>query len=165
MKLFYIAPLLVAGALMAACSPEESETPPPAEPETAATPEPEPAAPVEMAEATDFTASLAAPEGVDSSGTGSATLTLDPEAKTLTYSITYEGLTGDAVAAHIHGPAAEGENAGVQVPFDNPASPITGTAELTDEQIADLEAGKYYVNIHTQANPGGEIRGQITAVE
>ena len=42
------------------------------------------------------------------------------------------------------------------------ASPITGTATLTDAQVADLEAGKYYVNIHTAANRGGEIRGQLT---
>jgi len=38
-----------------------------------------------------------------------------------------------------------------------------GTAVLTDAQIADLTAGKWYANIHTQANPGGEIRGQVVA--
>ena len=42
------------------------------------------------------------------------------------------------------------------------ASPIKGSATLTDAQAADLDAGKYYVNIHTAANKGGEIRGQIT---
>jgi hypothetical protein len=41
-------------------------------------------------------------------------------------------------------------------------SPIKGTATLTDAQVADLMAGKYYVNVHTAANPAGEIRGQLT---
>jgi len=47
------------------------------------------------------------------------------------------------------------------VPFPSTASPITGTATLTDAQAADLEAGKCYVNVHTAANKGGEIRGQL----
>jgi CHRD domain-containing protein len=48
------------------------------------------------------------------------------------------------------------------VPFTgNLASPIKGSATLTDTQIAQLEAGKWYVNIHTAANKGGEIRGQL----
>ena len=98
-----------------------------------------------------------------SSGTGTATVTLDTAAKTITYNVTYSGLTGPATMAHIHGPAAPGANAGVVVPFKAPVtSPITGTATLPDAQIADLEAGKYYTNVHTAANPGGEIRGQLT---
>jgi hypothetical protein len=39
-------------------------------------------------------------------------------------------------------------------------SPIKGTATLTAAQSADLLAGKWYVNLHTAANGGGEIRGQ-----
>jgi hypothetical protein len=65
------------------------------------------------------------------------------------------------MAAHIHGPAEPGANAPPVVPFANAASPITGTATLTDVQAADLAAGKWYVNVHTAANRGGEIRGQI----
>ena len=42
------------------------------------------------------------------------------------------------------------------------ASAAEGSAILTDEQAADLTAGKYYINVHTAANPGGEIRGQVT---
>jgi hypothetical protein len=82
----------------------------------------------------------------------------------LTYNVTYEGLSGPAVAAHIHGPAAPGANGPPVVPFANAASPITGTATLTDAQAADLAAGKWYVNVHTAANKGGEIRGQIREI-
>jgi hypothetical protein len=72
-------------------------------------------------------------------------------------------LSGPATAAHFHGPAEPGKNAGVKVPIPNAtASPTEGSATLTDEQAADLMAGKYYVNVHTAANPGGEIRGQVT---
>ncbi len=71
-------------------------------------------------------------------------------------------MTGPVTAGHFHGPAAAGANAGVVVPFAGSlASPITGSATLTDAQIADLKAGKWYVNLHTAANPGGEIRGQV----
>jgi hypothetical protein len=98
-----------------------------------------------------------------SSGTGTFAASLDTASKTLTYTLTFENLTGPATAAHIHGPAARGKNAGVVVPLGgaSPASPVTGSATLTDEQIKDLRAGKYYVNVHTAANKGGEIRGQI----
>ena len=44
---------------------------------------------------------------------------------------------------------------------NNPTSPATGSATLTDAQAADLMAGRWYVNIHTAANRGGEIRGQV----
>ena len=98
-----------------------------------------------------------------SAGTGTADFDYDAASKKLTWKITYSGLSGPATAAHFHGPAAAGANAGVKVAIPNPAtSPIEGSATLTDEQAADLVGGKYYVNIHTAANPGGEIRGQVT---
>jgi hypothetical protein len=98
-----------------------------------------------------------------SSGSGTADIDYDPAAKKLSWKLTYSGLTGAATAAHFHGPAETGKNAGVAVPITNPASsPVEGSATLTDAQAADLEAGKYYVNVHTAANPGGEIRGQVT---
>jgi hypothetical protein len=98
-----------------------------------------------------------------SDGTGTAKATLDTVSKSFSYQVTFDKLSGPATAAHFHGPAAPGKNAGVVVPIDgqNPTSPATGTATLTDAQIKDLRAGKWYVNVHTAANPGGEIRGQV----
>jgi hypothetical protein len=100
-------------------------------------------------------------------GTGDALASLDTTSKVLTYTVTFDNLTGPAAAAHFHGPAAAGANAGVAVAIGGkgPTSPVHGTATLTDAQIKDLEAGMWYVNVHTAANPGGEIRGQVTAVK
>lgn len=98
-----------------------------------------------------------------SSATGTADLNYDAASKKLSWTVTYSGLSGPATAAHFHGPAEAGKNAGVAVPIPNAASsPVKGEATLTDAQAADLLGGKYYINIHTAANPGGEIRGQVT---
>ncbi|WP_025037454.1 CHRD domain-containing protein [Bradyrhizobium sp. DOA9] len=98
-----------------------------------------------------------------SSATGTADLDYDAASKKLSWTVTYSGLSGPATAAHFHGPAEAGKNAGVAVPIPNAASsPVKGEATLTDAQATDLLGGKYYINIHTAANPGGEIRGQVT---
>ncbi|MBJ7402422.1 MAG: CHRD domain-containing protein [Bradyrhizobium sp.] len=98
-----------------------------------------------------------------SSATGTADLDYDAASKKLSWTVTYSGLSGPATAAHFHGPAEAGKNAGVAVPIPNAASsPVKGEATLTDAQASDLLGGKYYINIHTAANPGGEIRGQVT---
>src|SRR3979490_3370020 len=96
-------------------------------------------------------------------GKGAADIDYDPASKKLSWKVTYSGLSGPATAAHFHGPAEADKNAGVKVPIPNAtSSPAEGSATLTDEQAPDLMAGKYYVNVHTAANPGGEIRGQVT---
>src|SRR5260370_27237114 len=98
-----------------------------------------------------------------SAGKGTADIDYDAASKKLSWKVTYSGLSGPATAAHFHGPAAAGANAGVAVAIPNATtSPVEGSATLTDAQAADLVAGKYYVNVHTAANPGGEIRGQVT---
>jgi hypothetical protein len=98
-----------------------------------------------------------------SAGKGTADLDYDAASKKLSWKLTYSGLSGPATAAHFHGPAAPSANAGVAVAIPNAtSSPVDGSATLTDAQAADLTAGKYYINVHTAANPGGEIRGQVT---
>lgn len=97
----------------------------------------------------------------NSTGSGKAEATYDTETKTLTYSVTYTGLSGPAMGAHFHGPVEAGKNAGIVLPFKTVQSPIQGTATLTEAQATDLLAGKWYANIHTAANPGGELRGQM----
>ena len=100
-----------------------------------------------------------------SAGTGTVVTKLDKTTRMLNWTVTYSGLTGPVTAGHFHGPAAAGANAGVVVPFTGGlASPITGSKELTEAQIADLATGKWYVNLHTAAHPGGEIRGQINGL-
>lgn len=113
---------------------------------------------------TSFGATLSATAEVPtnpSTGGGSMTAMLNNETKVLTWSVTYNGLTGPVAAGHFHGPAMAGANAGVVVPFTSTASPIEGSATLTAAQIFDLRAGLWYVNLHTAANKGGEIRGQV----
>ena len=115
---------------------------------------------------TSFDATLSGAAEVpanSSSASGSLTATLDKSTSVLRWKLTYSGLTGPASAGHIHGPAMAGANAGVVIPFASAASPIEGQATLTSAQIAVLMAGKWYAIIHTAANPGGEIRGQVMA--
>jgi CHRD domain len=96
-----------------------------------------------------------------SAGTGTVTATFDTATKQLSWKGNYSGLSGPATAAHFHGPAEAGKNGGVALPITPSASPFTGAATLTDAQAADLLAGRWYVNVHTAGNPGGELRGQI----
>ena len=121
---------------------------------------------VASAQTVMFKATLGAAQEVpptDSKGKGTAELMYDTTSKELTWTITFDGLSGPATVAHFHGPAAPGANAGVALPIgQNLTSPATGKATLTDAQAADLMAGRWYVNIHTAANKGGEIRGQVT---
>jgi hypothetical protein len=122
------------------------------------------------AEAIQLKADLKASSEVppkDTAGTGTLTGTVDTQTNEFKYHIEFSGLTGAAVAAHFHGPASEGANAKPQLPVKvSPiASPIDGKATLTPEQVKDLTDGKWYFNLHTAANPGGEVRGQIVKAD
>ena len=98
-----------------------------------------------------------------SQGTGSVDAVFNKETSQLRWKANFTGLSGTATAAHFHGPAAAGANAGVALPWTGPiTSPMEGSATLTAAQAADLMAGRWYANIHTAANAGGEIRGQMT---
>ena len=123
---------------------------------------------VASAEQMKFKADLTGGEEVppvETSATGTTDVTYDTDTKKLTWTLEYSGLSGDATAAHFHGPADPGENAGPVVPIPDAASGSQGEADLTEEQAADLQAGKWYVNVHTAANPNGEIRGQVVAAQ
>jgi hypothetical protein len=117
------------------------------------------------AQAADATATLSSASEVPtntSTGTGTVEASVDAGSKLLTWTVTYSGLTGPATGGHFHGPAMAGSNAPVVLPLSGSlASPIKGSATLTPAQLADLMAGHWYVNLHTAANPGGEIRGQV----
>jgi len=118
-----------------------------------------------MAAVVNFKATMNAASEVppnDSKGTGSVTATYDEATKTLTWKGSYSGLTGPATAAHFHGPAPTGKNAGVMVPISPNGPSFEGSATLNDAQAKALMDGDMYVNVHTATNKGGEIRGQLT---
>ncbi len=99
---------------------------------------------------------------------GNATMRFDTDSNQLSWNITFNSLSGPAVAAHFHGPAGFGQAAGVQVNVGDISglqSPMTGSATLTDEQENELLNGLWYINIHTALNPPGEIRGQSVRVQ
>jgi hypothetical protein len=121
------------------------------------------------ADAVQFNADLKGSSEVppnQATGSGSLTATFDTVTKQLSWKGNFSRLSGAANAAHFHGPADPGKNAGVIVwistkgtPLD---SPFEGSATLADDQVSALMAGRLYVNVHTTANPGGELRGQLT---
>lgn len=118
-----------------------------------------------QAEMVKFTAEMtgaAQVPTVDSAATGTVEVTLDTDAKTVAWVVTTEGLSGEATASHIHGPAAATETAG---PVIDTLATMEGSAPITDEQITELTSGMYYYNVHTEKFPDGEIRGQLMTAE
>lgn len=143
-KIFFA---VLAGMLMFSCSPKEDETLPP---------DPNPPIPYNA----DLKGSNETPPN-QSTATGYANFFLNQYTKVLYGTVHYSGL--DPTASHIHlgapgvagpvvfassGPANNGE-----IPFN--------TAALDSSQIAKLDSGLYYVNVHSAVFPGGEIRGQL----
>ena len=96
-----------------------------------------------------------------SKGTGSVAIVFDTSSKKLSWKGSYKDLSGPATMAHFHS-GETGKNGPVVIPISPSASPFEGTSTLTDAQAAELMAGSWYVNVHTDANKGGEIRGQVT---
>jgi hypothetical protein len=101
---------------------------------------------------------------IQSSGTGTATVTFDTQSREMRWEVLVQGLSAPLTAAHFHGPGSSTQNSPIIVPIAKAGdqSPFKGQATLTPEQAADLLGGRWYVNIHTQAHPPGEIRGQVT---
>ena len=111
---------------------------------------------------------------------GQAKFTVD--GNVLSYEITVRGLTGSASMAHIHGPADRGVNAGISIwlcgtaalpgPAGTPTCSsttdgvlVSGSVAVTTEQLAMIDAGLGYANVHTALHPAGEIRGQVRPPE
>lgn len=103
---------------------------------------------------------------VSTPGVGECTITLDDVTGMVTVSGSFSGLTTAASAAHIHGPAPIGMNAGVLVPLTETggtSGTVSGSATLLPANVTDMLNGLTYVNVHTSMHGGGEIRGQIVA--
>lgn len=113
--------------------------------------------------AVELTATLDGKQEVgpnNSAATGSLTGSFDKATRVLTYRVTYQGVT--PTMGHIHRGAA-GTNGDPFVAFSSVAtSPITGSATLSEADAALLLKGDTYVNLHSQAFAGGEIRGKVT---
>src|SRR6185312_12693123 len=99
---------------------------------------------------------------VTTSASGTLTASLDPGTKELSYTFTWQGLSGNAVGMHIH------DNGPIIIPISGFPQATSGTysgkATLTDAQINDLIAGKLYGQIHTENYPAGEILAVLTKV-
>lgn len=137
-----------------------------------------PAGPTGQPGIENFTSEMnAANEEPPNSSTATGTAAISLVGPTLLYRIDVTGIT-DVTAAHIHGPAGAGVNAGVRVNLCNAGSSpacasgtvngvlVTGSATSVsgisfDSLLVLLRNGNAYVNVHTSANPGGEIRGQV----
>ncbi len=99
-----------------------------------------------------------------SSAQGIAVIFLDSTTNTINFTIAHN-VTG-ATAAHFHANAFPGTNAPILInigAITGLTSPMVGQATLTAQQATDILAGRWYINIHSGAFPGGEIRGQVAA--
>jgi len=105
-----------------------------------------------------FTAAL---QG-ENAAAGSLTASYSPSRRILTWSLSYRGLSSPITRAEFRGPDIEGTDSAI-VPINLPleGNPHPGAATLTDQQAADLEAGRWYVTIKTAQHPEGEIRGPL----
>jgi hypothetical protein len=102
---------------------------------------------------------------VQTPGKGNAELIYDPDTRVVTWTIEFSDLSGPATMAHFHGPATAGKNAPPTIWLTKKGSmadsPVKGEATLTPDQAQQFTTGQWYINIHTEKNPDGEIRGQI----
>lgn len=121
------------------------------------------------AAATGFAAQLSAaqevpkPSGVRTTARGSfsARLVRSGTGGTLTWKLTFRGLTGKATASHIH-VGARGRAGRVLLALCGPCrSGASGSARVNAKTVAALLGGTAYVNVHTARNAAGEVRGQL----
>ena len=101
---------------------------------------------------------------VATAASGMAAVTYDTVTGQLSWNVTYSGLSSPINGAHFHGPTPAGLDADITVPMAQGPSPIVGTATIDAAQAAQLISGQWYINLHSENNGGGEIRGQVVAV-
>jgi len=97
---------------------------------------------------------------VKTAGAGSGAISVAAD-KSVSGSVTTTGVAG--TMAHIH-EAAAGKNGPVVIPLSKSGDStwsVPAGAKLTDAQLSSFKAGNLYVNVHSAANPGGEVRGQL----
>ena len=112
-----------------------------------------------LAEMLSFKADIQPIAGTNSKASGTLTAEYDTSSKKLTWHGTYKGIGTYAISAVLHGP--DPGRPGAVVKLRNIDSPFEGTAIISDQQAADLEAGKWFILIRTAAAPQGELRGQL----
>ena len=97
-------------------------------------------------------------------GVFTATVTDSGATRTISWKLTFSGLSGKAVAAHVHRGKA-GASGGVLLPLCGPCtSGQTGRVKISKDAADVLERGLAYVNVHTGKNAAGEIRGQAKLI-
>ncbi|MGH9379697.1 MAG: CHRD domain-containing protein, partial [Thermoanaerobaculia bacterium] len=96
--------------------------------------------------------------------TGTGVFSYDFDTQELTWEVTHDIDLAEVVGAHIH-LGAVGKPGPIVIPMDHTVNPIVGSATLTPDMEMDLTNELYYVNVHTNAYPGGEIRGQILSCD
>ena len=144
-----VAALLAAGLTLSSCLNDENPT--------TTTP------------ATLLTATLSGtaekPTSTTSAATGTFTGLLNETTRVLSYTVTNTGpISSTITGGHIHRitPNSTTGTGGIEIPFANLISPITGSFTLANQNRVDsLKNGFYYTNLHTTLYPNGEIRGDI----
>ena len=102
--------------------------------------------------------------GAGGSGTGLGLFTYDDVTNLLSWEISWSGLSGTPTVQHLHGAANPDQNAGVRVNIGVAGNPVIGSTVITEAYETELLSGLWYVNLHSDAFNGGEIRGQISVV-
>ena len=118
-----------------------------------------------QAETLKFTVTLSPAATVPptaSNASGAGEFSYKSDTRQLEFTVLYENMSGSPTEGYIRGPASPGTNGPAIIGFPALQSPISGTATLTNDQAAALQAGQLYVDIRTAAHPAGEIRGQIS---